>query len=291
VDRQERHDRPREGLIMQFAPHSCNRTAGGVWRANRQITGFSGEFPSRFFEFDARLWAGPPRSPCNAPARAGGRRVAGIFMDVHEQQRALRNELERRGISDRRVLDSIEHTRRDLFVPEEERSSAYADTALAIGHSQTISQPYIVALMTEALGLTGRERVLEIGTGSGYQGAVLSPLCREIVTIERIAPLSEGARNVHEVLGYRNIVYRVGDGTLGCPELAPFDGILVTAAAPEIPEPLYQQLKPGGRMIIPVGDESEQDLLRVVRNENHPEITVLCGCRFVRLIGAAGWAS
>ena len=212
-------------------------------------------------------------------------------MGIPEQQASLRRQLEGRGIRDPRVLDAIEHTRRDLFVPDELRDLAYDDNALAIGQGQTISQPYIVALMTEALALTGTERVLEIGTGSGYQAAILARLCHEVVTIERIETLAIPARERLTALGFINIDFRAGDGTLGCPDRAPFDGIIVTAAAPQVPAPLYDQLRVGGRLVIPVGDDQQQDLLLVEKEHPKPRISSLCGCRFVKLIGAAGWPS
>ena len=208
---------------------------------------------------------------------------------IPQQQAELRRQLESRGISDPRVLEAIEHTRRDLFVPEELRDRAYEDNALPIGHLQTISQPYIVALMTQELELQGDERVLEIGTGSGYQTAILAQLCREVVTMERIEELSLPAQRVLGDLELTNIEFRIGDGTLGCPERAPYEGIVVTAAAPRIPEPLYKQLVPGGRLVVPVGDEQLQTLLQVERREPDPIVEEVCGCRFVKLIGAAGW--
>lgn len=212
-------------------------------------------------------------------------------MEIHEQQSDLRRALETQGIADTRVLDVIERTRRDLFVPEEMRPYAYDDNALPIGEGQTISQPYIVALMTQALALEGEETVLEIGTGSGYQAAILAALCGKLVTMERIPGLADPAKALLERLGFDNIEYVTGDGTLGYPAFAPYDGIIVTAAAPQIPEPLYEQLKPGGRMAIPVGDESLQRLLLVEKptDDGEPQSTTLCGCRFVKLIGAAGW--
>lgn len=210
-------------------------------------------------------------------------------MTSFEKAQELRRALQQRGIRDERVLRTIEQIPREQFVPEYERQYAYVDTALAIECGQTISQPYIVALMTEALELDGSERVLEIGTGSGYQSAVVSRLCREVVTVERHESLSFAARAIHERLGYENIQYWIGDGTLGCPDLAPYDGILVTAAAPSLPEPLMNQLVVGGRLIIPIGGEVDQTLLRVTRTVNSPRIEELCDCRFVKLIGAAGW--
>jgi protein-L-isoaspartate(D-aspartate) O-methyltransferase len=210
-------------------------------------------------------------------------------MNTSVEQTALRRQLEAHGITDLRVLDVFEQTRRDLFVPEELRAQAYDDSALPIGAGQTISQPYIVALMTQSLALTGNERVLEIGTGSGYQTAIVAQLCAEVVTVERLPGLADGAQEVLHELGIENVHYRVGDGTLGCPEFAPYDGILVTAAAPGIPEPLFRQLRAGGRMIIPVGDEESQTLLAVENRGGDVFTRELCGCRFVKLIGAAGW--
>lgn len=211
-------------------------------------------------------------------------------MTVSEQQQALRKQLEAHGITDDRVLDVIERTHRDRFVPDELRDHAYDDSALPIGAGQTISQPYIVALMTQSLELEGDERVLEIGTGSGYQAAILAQLCAEVVTIERLPELSETARKILAEEGFTNIRFRDGDGTLGWPEFAPYDGILVTAAAPAVPEPLFEQLKPGGRMIIPVGDEDSQRLLCIEKQANGDAWSrELCGCRFVKLIGESGW--
>lgn len=210
-------------------------------------------------------------------------------MTERQQQIELSRTLERAGIHDRRVLDAIANTRRDLFVPDELRTRAYEDCALPIGEGQTISQPYIVALMTQELALQGSEVVLEIGTGSGYQAAVLSQLCAEVVTVERLPDLSGRAQRVLADVGCTNIDFWTGDGTLGCPSRAPFDGIIVTAAAPELPGPLLAQLKMGGRMVIPVGDEDLQTLLAVTRRESEPDVHNICGCRFVKLIGAAGW--
>ena len=204
-------------------------------------------------------------------------------------QHQLREELELRGIVDVRVLEAIEHTRRDLFVPESLQHAAYDDSALPIGEGQTISQPYIVALMTQELHLAGDEIVLEVGTGSGYQAAILSRLCRRVVTIERIEALSLSAQRVLADLGVRNVIFLIGDGTLGNAEHGPYDRVIVTASAPTVPEPLYEQLKPGGRLVAPFGDESMQELILVEKTDSGPEVTPLCGCRFVKLIGAAGW--
>jgi protein-L-isoaspartate(D-aspartate) O-methyltransferase len=202
----------------------------------------------------------------------------------------LRETLERRGITDPRVLDAIQETRRDLFVPEPLQYAAYEDDALPIGEGQTISQPYIVALMTQELQLSGEETVLEIGTGSGYQVAILARLARRVVTIERIETLSDRARRVLSQVGVTNVEYLVGDGTLGNPERGPYDRIIVTAAARAIPEPLYEQLKPSGLLVAPIGDESSQELVVVEKTFTGPRMTSLCGCRFVKLIGEAGWA-
>jgi protein-L-isoaspartate(D-aspartate) O-methyltransferase len=209
-------------------------------------------------------------------------------MSLPEQSR-LRRDLARRGIRDPRVLEAFESVPREEFVPPEYRSQAYDDCALPLSQGQTISQPYIVALMTEALALDGDECVLEIGTGSGYQAAILSRLCRRVVTVERLPELSAAARRVLEALGCDNVECLVGDGTLGVPEDAPYEGIIVTAAAPRIPPPLYEQLAEGGRLAIPTGDESIQELIVVTKTATGPRSEVVCGCRFVKLIGEEGW--
>ena len=188
------------------------------------------------------------------------------------------------------MLDAIEQTRRDLFVPESLQYAAYEDDALPIGEGQTISQPYIVALMTQELRLSGEELVLEIGTGSGYQTAILARLARRVVTIERIESLADMARAVLSEVGVNNVEFVIGDGTLGKPERGPYDRVIVTASARAVPEPLYEQLKPGGRIVAPVGDESSQDLVVLEKTPAGPRLTPLCGCRFVKLIGEAGWA-
>jgi protein-L-isoaspartate(D-aspartate) O-methyltransferase len=211
-------------------------------------------------------------------------------MNFDEAAHYLADSLASRGINDPRVLAAMARVPRHRFLPEELHDRAYADTALPIGAGQTISQPYIVALMTQELRLTGEERVLEVGTGSGYQAAILAELCRELVTIERHEELLQTAVSVLGDLGYANIEFRVGDGTLGCPDRAPFDGIIVTAAAPDVPSPLYNQLASGGRMVIPVGDRQSQMLIYVEKQpDGQPLTRDLCGCRFVQLIGEAGW--
>jgi protein-L-isoaspartate(D-aspartate) O-methyltransferase len=182
-----------------------------------------------------------------------------------ETQREMVELLEQRGIFDRRVLDAMARVPRHLFVPPEARAHAYDDRALPIASGQTISQPYIVALMAEALQIQPGERVLEVGTGSGYAAAVLSTLAGEVYTVERHTALAEEAERRLHTLGYRNIHVYVGDGTDGLPAYAPYDGIVVPAAAPWVPRPLREQLTDGGRLVIPVGGQSEQVLLRVTR--------------------------
>lgn len=202
----------------------------------------------------------------------------------------VEHQLRERGIRDPRVLDAMERIPRERFVPPELERVAYRDRALSIGLGQTISQPYMVAGMTEALHLTGSERVLEIGTGSGYQTAILAALARHVYTVERVAELSERARGILAALGLENISFRIGDGSLGWPEEAPFDAILVTAGAPEPPPSLLAQLeKHGGRLVIPVGGQGLQELLRIEPNGAGFTRTRLMGCRFVPLIGKEGW--
>ncbi|QCQ20758.1 protein-L-isoaspartate(D-aspartate) O-methyltransferase [Desulfoglaeba alkanexedens] len=205
------------------------------------------------------------------------------------RDRMVETQLVTRGIHDPRVLDAMRKVPRHLFVDEALAAQAYADHPLPIGEKQTISQPYIVALMTEALGLEGHEKVLELGTGSGYQTAVLAELADRVFTIERIPSLLHRAREVLNSLGYRNVVYRVGDGTLGWPEEAPFDAILVSAGAPRVPQPLVDQLSMGGRLVLPMGDRLSQELILVERVPEGIRKTTLGGCRFVDLVGKWGW--
>ena len=187
------------------------------------------------------------------------------------------------------MLAAIGTVPRELFVPEELRSRAYADGALPIGHGATISQPTMVARMCEELRLTGDERVLDVGTGSGYQAAVLAELSAEVVGIERIAELAEQARAALLAAGYPGVEVHVGDGTLGLPERAPFDAIVVAAAAPRPPAALIAQLAPGGRLVVPVGSRHDQRLEVVVRTERGPEVVHSVPCRFVPLVGAEGF--
>lgn len=195
-----------------------------------------------------------------------------------------------RGIKDKRVIDAMLTIPRHLFVPEEALwSQAYGDFPLPIGEKQTISQPFIVALMTETLELKGKEKVLEIGTGSGYQTAVLSMLADKVYSIERIGLLAARARRVLDSVNCSNVVIKIGDGTLGWHDEAPFDAILTTAAAPDIPTCYVEQLKIGGRLVIPVGDEYAQTLVKVIKTDKGVIRQDMGGCRFVKLIGRYGW--
>jgi protein-L-isoaspartate(D-aspartate) O-methyltransferase len=203
---------------------------------------------------------------------------------VQAREQMVRQQIEARGVSHPRTLEAMRRVPRHLFVPEEFAAEAYADHPLPIGHRQTISQPYIVAFMTEALGLDGDETVLEVGTGSGYQAAVLAELAAKVYTIEIVEPLALEARARLERLGYTNVEVRAGDGYRGWPEAAPFDAIMITAAAPRIPEPLKQQLAEGGRLILPVGDEY-QELVVVTRRGDRFEQRSVLPVRFVPMTG------
>ena len=206
------------------------------------------------------------------------------------RERMVKNQIASRGVRDKGVLSAMSRVQRHLFVEEALIAEAYNDHPLPIGHKQTISQPYIVALMTEALELTGKEKTLELGTGSGYQTAILAELSEKVYTIERIRPLMEQARTLLlNKLGYTNILFKSYDGTLGWEEYAPFDAIMITAGAPRIPEPLLNQLNDGGRMIIPIGDRFSQDLIKVRKIKDDYREENLGGCRFVDLIGVHGW--
>jgi len=201
----------------------------------------------------------------------------------------VESQLRARDIVDQRVLDAMGKVPRELFVALEERRRAYEDAALPIGEGQTISQPYMVARICEALGLAGDERVLDVGTGSGYQAAVMAELADEVVTIERIPELAEQAGENLRSAGYDAVDVRVGDGTLGVPDRAPYAAIAVAAAAPGLPEPLYDQLEPGGRMAIPVGGRRAQELQLVVRSPEGPAVLRSVPCRFVPLLGEEGF--
>ena len=205
------------------------------------------------------------------------------------RRKMVERQLRKRGIRDERVLAAMLSVSRHEFIPAEWAGEAYSDRPLPIGHGQTISQPFMVAAMAEALELLGGERVLEIGSGSGYQAAVLSLLARDVHTVEMQEELAVVSRERLRRLGYANVHVHVGDGTLGWPEEAPFEAIVVTAAAPEIPPPLAAQLAEGGRLIVPVGTPEEQRLLRVEKRDNALSTRPLCHCRFVPLIGRFGW--
>jgi protein-L-isoaspartate(D-aspartate) O-methyltransferase len=225
----------------------------------------------------------PSRSP------RSGLPLSSADLFERERQRMVDEQLVRRGITDERVLAVMRRVPRHLFVEEAFRERAYGDHPLPIGQGQTISQPYIVALMTTLLDLSGREKVLEVGTGSGYQTAVLAGLARRVCSIERIAALALRARAVLEGLGFANVWVRVGNGTLGWLDEAPYDRILVTAGGPSVPPPLFEQLVEGGRMVLPLGDQTSQTLT-LVENLGGQMRTRACGdCSFVPLVGKYAW--
>jgi len=212
--------------------------------------------------------------------------------NAHESKRLqmVEGQIKDRGVRDRRLLDAFRKVPRHLFLDDALRPQAYEDHPLPIGEKQTISQPYIVALMTEALHLTGYEKVLEIGTGSGYQTAILAELAEQVYSIERIPSLAKRARKILDDLKYSNIIVKIGDGTDGWREYAPYAGIIVTAAAPEAPDPLLQQLETGGRLVIPIGDEYNQELVVYSKEgEDRYREERYGGVRFVKLIGSHGW--
>lgn len=195
----------------------------------------------------------------------------------------------RHEIEDERVLNAMARVRRELFVPSSSRHLAYEDRPLPIGEGQTISQPFIVAMMTQALKLVGTEKVLEVGTGSGYQAAILAELACEVITVERLQKLANTARRTLEKLGYTNVEVHLATKTLGWPADAPYEAIMVTAGAPRIPQELVDQLTMGGRLVIPVGSHWEQDLLQVIKQEDGFTAKNLTPCRFVPLIGEQAW--
>lgn len=206
-----------------------------------------------------------------------------------ERNRMVEEQLASRDITDPRVLNAMRSVPRHRFVEAGQEDLAYTDQPLPIGWQQTISQPYIVALMTQALELSPEDKVLEIGTGSGYQAAVLAELARTVYTIEKVESLLQRAQAILETLGYDNIVSKLHNGTQGWPEHAPYDAIMVTAGAPEIPRPLLDQMKEGGRMVIPVGDQTLQEMLKVTRQNGNVQMEKIGGCRFVPLRGEHGW--
>ncbi len=201
------------------------------------------------------------------------------------RNRMVEEQLLRRDITDKKVLDTFRKVERHKFIPQDLRSSAYADYPLPIGASQTISQPYIVALMTQCLGLAGHEKVLEIGTGSGYQTAILAELAKEVYSIERFAALAEQAEVILKELGYTNVKVKTGDGTLGWPEESPFDRIIITAASSEVSPPLIEQLSDTGKLILPLGVSSSQVLTVIQKKKGKLESIGVCGCVFVPLVG------
>ena len=204
-------------------------------------------------------------------------------------QRMIDQQLKARGIRDPRVLEAFRRVDRALFVPPTDLEHAYDDRPLPIGRGQTISQPYIVALMSEQLAVRSTDRVLDIGTGSGYQAALLGRLAAEVHTVERIESLSRSAAVAVKLCGINNVHFHVGDGTLGWPDAGPYDGILVAAAAPNVPKALTDQLVDGGRLILPIGTRDGQILTLIRRTGEKFEQTSLCGCIFVPFIGQAGW--
>ncbi|OGW39169.1 MAG: protein-L-isoaspartate O-methyltransferase [Nitrospirae bacterium RBG_13_39_12] len=213
-------------------------------------------------------------------------------MDFKElRELMVKTQLIPRGITDERVLNAMKKVPRHVFVDDNMQYKAYDDMALSIGEGQTISQPYMVAVMTELLDLTGTERVLEIGTGSGYQGAILAELAKEVYTIERVSVLADRAEDKFNSLGYKNIKVKTGDGTLGWPEESPFDRIIITAGTPKIPEPLFKQLSEDGIIIAPVGDRFSQQLLKVRKSKDNLHEDFHTPCVFVPLIGKYGWNS
>ncbi len=192
-------------------------------------------------------------------------------------------------IKDKRVLEAIARIPREKFVPADFRRQAYEDKPLPIGEEQTISQPYIIAMMTEALELTGKEKVLELGTGSGYQTAILAELAKKVVSVERVPNLAESARKLLDSLGYKNVEFHLAGETLGWPSGAPYEAIIVTAGAPSVPEDLLNQLAIGGRMVIPVGSRYMQELCKITRRQEGNIVRNMGGCRFVSLIGKDAW--
>ena len=206
-----------------------------------------------------------------------------------ERTRMVDEQLRGRDIGDQRVLEAMERVPRELFVPDDLRTRAFDDAALPIGGGQTISQPYMVARIVEELGLDGDERVLDVGTGSGYQAAVLAELAGEVHTIERIPELAERARRNLAAAGYGRVTVHVGDGSRGLPEHAPYDTIAVAAAAPGFPQALYDQLRAGGRLVVPVGGRHGQRLEVIVRSPEGPAVLRSVPCRFVPLLGEEGF--
>jgi|CXWL01.1.fsa_nt_gi protein-L-isoaspartate(D-aspartate) O-methyltransferase len=203
----------------------------------------------------------------------------------------IEHQIRARGVRDRRVLDAMMAVPREQFLPPEQKHNAYDDRALALAHGQTISQPFIVAYMTEQLAVEPHHRVLEIGTGSGYQCSILARLAEHVYSIERIDALRERGAETLKRIGVRNVTLRGGDGTLGLPDLAPYDRIMVTAAGPHVPQVLIDQLVDGGRLVIPIGGAKEQTIVVVTKTGNRIIEHSTLGCRFVKLIGKEGWST
>ena len=206
-----------------------------------------------------------------------------------QREEMVKRQIVARGITDEKVITAMRNVPRHLFVSEALRDQAYGDFPLPIGEQQTISQPYIVAEMTQALQLSKEDRVLEVGTGSGYQASIIAQIGYRVYTIERIHSLLLKARSLFDRLLYHNIITRYSDGTAGWADESPFDAIIITAGAPSIPETLVSQLAVGGRMVVPVGDQYSQELIKLHREKNGIHKTSLGGCRFVKLIGEQGW--
>jgi protein-L-isoaspartate(D-aspartate) O-methyltransferase len=215
------------------------------------------------------------------------------MMNAYDSKRQymVETQIVARGIKDKKVIDAMRKIPRHLFLDEALWPQAYEDHAMPIGEKQTISQPYIVALMTEALQVTDKKKILEIGTGSGYQTAILAEIADQVFSIERIPSIAKRARKMFDKLHYRNVVVTIGDGTSGWKEHSPYDGIIVTAASPKIPKPLLEQLALGGRLVIPIGEESVQDLMVYTKDDEKNNYTEenYGGCRFVKLVGEYGW--
>ena len=209
--------------------------------------------------------------------------------DVILRNMMIEEQLVPRGIVDAKVLAAMRKIPRHLFIPGKSLENAYGDYPLPVGEGQTISQPYMVALMTQSLELAGGEKVLEIGTGSGYQSAILAEIAKEIYSVERFESLAQEARSLLDGLGYKNVKITVSDGTEGWSEFAPYDGIIVTAGAPSIPGPLVEQLAEGGRLVIPVGGAFSQELVLVRMTDGETSEEYICGCTFVPLVGKYGW--
>ena len=207
-----------------------------------------------------------------------------------QRRKMVEEQLVERGVKDLRLLEAMSRVPRHLFAQDSLQHRAYGDTPLPIGENQTLSQPYIVGAMTEALALKGEERVLEIGTGSGYQTAIIAELARQVFTIERLNNLSRKAQKILEGLNYMNIVFKMFDGTYGWPDQAPFDAILITASAREIPESLIKQLGDGGRLVAPVGETDKQKLVVLTKKGDRVSRKNLGDCKFVPLIGKYGWS-